>query len=203
MIHFNTPYTKKTGFTIVELLVIIVVIGILASIILVAYPAYQARARDSERRSDVQQVASALGAYAIQKNNFVELGSGCGGSGDGSGWLSAGTSDLGTYPASIVSCLQAAKVLKTGDFIDPSGCTWDSGGSCGSGASGVPAKAYMKATCSKGGVKKTYVFAYLETQASNNTVIDSLCDSGTIPGFSGVYEDWGTRYGMNYYIEVR
>ena len=203
MIHFNTPYTKKTGFTIVELLVIIVVIGILASIILVAYPAYQARARDSERKSDAQQVAAALSAYAIQKNSFIEVGSGCGAGGDGSGWLSAGTSDLAAYPASIVSCLQIAKVLKTGDFIDPSGCTWDSGGSCGSGSGGVPAKAYMKATCSKGGVKKTYVFAYLETQASNNSVIDNLCDTGTINGFTGAYEDWGTRYGMNYYIEVR
>ena len=192
----------QQGFTVIEVAVVVAVVAILASIILVSYASYREDARDVERKSDIQQVAAALKAYANWKNNYVEAGSGCGINGDGNGWLAASSSELATYSASIVSCLQTAKVLKDGDFVDPSGCIWDAGGACGSGASGTPAKAYMKATCSKGGVKKTYVFAYLETQPSNNAVIDNLCDSGTISGFTGIYEDWGTRYGMNYYIEI-
>ena len=192
----------QQGFTVIEVAVVVAVLAILASIILVSYASYREDARDVERKSDVQQIAAALKAYANWKNNFVEAGSACGAGGDGNGWVSAGNSDIGTYPASIVSCLQSAKVLKDGDFVDPSGCVWDSGGACGSGASGTPAKAYMKATCTKGGVKKTFVFAYLETQPANNAVIDNLCDTGTITGFTGVYEDWGSRYGMNYYVEI-
>ena len=192
----------QQGFTVVELAVVVAVLAVLAAIILVAYSGYREDARDAKRKSDVQQIAAAIKAYGNWKNDYVEAGSGCGAGGNGSGWLSASTSDISTYPASIVSCLQTAKVLKDGDFIDPSGCVWDSGGSCGSGASGGPAKAYMKATCTKGGVKKTFVLAYLETEPRNNAAIDALCDTGTIAGFSGVYEKWGTRYGMNYYVEI-
>lgn len=202
MINLTSLRTKKDGFTIVELAIVIAVIGILALIVLVAYPGYQQRNRDSVRKSDVQQVAAALSAYALQKNNYIETGSGCGVSGNGNGWLSAGPSDLASYPRSIVACLQDAKVLPTTSFVDPSGCTWDSSASCG--VAGVsPVKAYMKATCLTAGVKTTYVLTYLETQPANSTAIDNLCDTGTLQGFSGTMEDWGTRYGMNYYVVVK
>lgn len=210
MIYPTQLQTKKDGFTIIELVIVIAVIGILAMIVLVAYPGYQARNRDSVRKSDVQQVASALGAYAIQKNSYIEPGEACGSSrtalnGSGNGWLVADTNDLSDYmDNSILECLVNAKVLSGSDpLIDPSGCKWDSGGSCGSASLGVPARAYMKATCLKAGVKMTYVLANLETAPSNNATIDNLCDTGTLPGFSGVTEDWGTRYGMNYYVTVK
>ncbi|MCA9336117.1 prepilin-type N-terminal cleavage/methylation domain-containing protein, partial [Candidatus Saccharibacteria bacterium] len=44
---------KKTGFTIVELLIVIVVIAILAAITIVAYNGIQQRSRDSIRKSDL------------------------------------------------------------------------------------------------------------------------------------------------------
>lgn len=210
MTNLSMIQTKKSGFTIVELVVVIAVIGILALIVLVAYPGYQTRNRDDVRKNDVQQVAAALSAYAIQKNSYIEPGEGCGSSkaalsGSGNGWIVANTTDLSDYMAtSIVECLKNAKVLSSSsDFVDPSGCRWDSGGSCGSGSLGVPAKAYMKATCSKNGVKVTYIMARLETKPSDNSTIDNLCDTGTLPGFSGVNEDWGTRYGMNHYVTVK
>jgi len=48
------------GFTIVELLIVVVIIGILASLIIVSYMGLQARARDTERKTDVQAIVKSL-----------------------------------------------------------------------------------------------------------------------------------------------
>ena len=44
---------RQRGFTIVELLIVIVVIGILAAITVVAFNGVQRKARDTDRKSDV------------------------------------------------------------------------------------------------------------------------------------------------------
>ena len=54
--------TKQKGFTIVELLIVIVVIAILAAISLVAFTGVQQRGRDSGRASDTSNIAKALTA---------------------------------------------------------------------------------------------------------------------------------------------
>ncbi|MNQ19997.1 Type II secretion system protein G precursor [compost metagenome] len=46
---------KQTGFTIVELLIVIVIIGILAAITIVAYNGIQNRANDTTVKSDLRQ----------------------------------------------------------------------------------------------------------------------------------------------------
>ncbi len=50
---------KQSGFTIVELLIVIVVIGILAAITIVAYNGVQQRARDAAPKSDLRQAVTA------------------------------------------------------------------------------------------------------------------------------------------------
>lgn len=54
---------SRRGFTIVELLVVIVVIGILATITVVAYNGTQARARDATRIDRLTTIAQALDMY--------------------------------------------------------------------------------------------------------------------------------------------
>lgn len=54
---------KQAGFTIVELLIVIVVIGILAAITIVAYNGTQQRARDTTRQSDISNLTKALEVY--------------------------------------------------------------------------------------------------------------------------------------------
>ena len=51
------------GFTIVELLIVIVVIAILAAITIVAYNGIQSRARDTQRASDISVFLKALENY--------------------------------------------------------------------------------------------------------------------------------------------
>lgn len=56
-------YLRRDGFTIVELLIVIVVIAILAAITIVAFNGVQSRSRDSARTATVAQIQKALEAY--------------------------------------------------------------------------------------------------------------------------------------------
>lgn len=54
---------KHTGFTIVELLIVIVVIGILAALVLNSFTSAQAKARNASRASDIAAIQKALEAF--------------------------------------------------------------------------------------------------------------------------------------------
>ena len=62
--------TNKRGFTIVELLIVIVVIAILAAISIVAYNGIQQRARDSERQSDINVMQKQLELFYVDKGYY-------------------------------------------------------------------------------------------------------------------------------------
>lgn len=63
---------KKTinGFTIVELLIVIVVIAILATISIVAYNGIQTRAENTKTNQAVTQYVKALASYAVLNNTY-------------------------------------------------------------------------------------------------------------------------------------
>lgn len=61
---------KQKGFTIVELLIVIVVIGILAAIVIVTFTGVQKKARDSDRRSDINAVNSLLEVYYADNASY-------------------------------------------------------------------------------------------------------------------------------------
>jgi len=63
-------YKTKNGFTIVELLIVIVVIGILAAITIVAYNGIQSRARDTQRASDISVINKALELYRVNNGQY-------------------------------------------------------------------------------------------------------------------------------------
>lgn len=60
------------GFTIVELLVVIVVIAILAAIGTMAFSGVQERARNAQRAADVNTITKALEAYYVTEGHYPD-----------------------------------------------------------------------------------------------------------------------------------
>ena len=54
---------KKNGFTLMEILIVIAILGILATVGLASYQGSIKRARDTQRRGDLFQVRTALRLY--------------------------------------------------------------------------------------------------------------------------------------------
>ena len=66
-------WAQKHGFTIVELLVTIVVIGILAGITIISYNGISQRSRDSRRDSDVSQLKIAIEKYHSENSTYPSV----------------------------------------------------------------------------------------------------------------------------------
>jgi prepilin-type N-terminal cleavage/methylation domain-containing protein len=65
---------RNQGFTIVELLIVIVVIGILALLVITTYSGIQAKARNSKRQTDIQSLQTQLEAFFSQNGYYPSLG---------------------------------------------------------------------------------------------------------------------------------
>lgn len=67
-------WASSKGFTVLELLVVITVIAILATIVIVSYSGIQERARDSERDSHVTQLKIAMEKYFADNSQYPSCG---------------------------------------------------------------------------------------------------------------------------------
>lgn len=66
---------KDSGFTIVELLVVIVVIGILAAITIVSYTGITTKANTAAAKQNASSVAAAADAYFAENQTYPASGS--------------------------------------------------------------------------------------------------------------------------------
>ena len=91
---------NKYGFTIVELLIVIVVIGILAVITIVAFGTIQDRAQASKINADVSSLAKAMNAAKVNTgDNLLVVTAALGAQNNGAGrgcWSKASGTDLAT-----------------------------------------------------------------------------------------------------------
>ncbi|HSH55273.1 MAG TPA: prepilin-type N-terminal cleavage/methylation domain-containing protein [Candidatus Limnocylindrales bacterium] len=62
----------QQGFTIVELLIVIVVIGILAALVITTYNGIQQKGRNTERNTDLKAIQGQLEAYYAQKGFYPD-----------------------------------------------------------------------------------------------------------------------------------
>ncbi len=61
---------NKKGFTIIELLIVIAIIGLLATISMVALNGARQKSRDAKRLADIRQIQTALELYFNDNNNY-------------------------------------------------------------------------------------------------------------------------------------
>ena len=64
---------KQSGFTIVELLIVIVVIGILAGLVITTFNGIQQKGRDTERQTDIKAIHAQVEAFWAQKGYYPSL----------------------------------------------------------------------------------------------------------------------------------
>ncbi|MEO7904863.1 MAG: prepilin-type N-terminal cleavage/methylation domain-containing protein [Candidatus Saccharimonadales bacterium] len=85
----------RAGFTIVELIVVIVVIGILATITMVSYDNIRSKGYDSQRISDAKSIQESIELYRIKNNAFPAVS--ISGMGSQSGWESSAREAPGEF----------------------------------------------------------------------------------------------------------
>lgn len=62
--------TKRVGFSLLEILIVVALIGILVSIGVVSYGAAQKRSRDSKRRADMRVMQNAMEQYYADTTQY-------------------------------------------------------------------------------------------------------------------------------------
>ncbi|MBI2604251.1 MAG: prepilin-type N-terminal cleavage/methylation domain-containing protein, partial [Candidatus Harrisonbacteria bacterium] len=66
---------KKSGFTLIEVLIVVAIIGLLASIVLVGLGSFRARGRDARRVADLRQTQNALELFYTKSNAYPNVNS--------------------------------------------------------------------------------------------------------------------------------
>jgi type II secretion system protein G len=77
-------YFSQKGFTLVEILVVVTIVGILSSFLFSNYVGARQRARDATRKSDLQQIRAAFELYKADTGIYPPLTTGL----EGTGWNS-------------------------------------------------------------------------------------------------------------------
>lgn len=176
-----TISTRK-GFTLIELLVVIAVIGILAAIALISLTGLQRSARDSERKSNISDYATAVARY-YQDNQFYPGSAGAGDNTVGAGGIFGGGSVLVAAPAYM------PKVL-----TDPS----NGNANCkvNSGAANSTCQYVYRASAVGNTATGFTIYATLEAPSAQNGVF-YINDKGTRGNVGAICTSWDSTAAGN------
>ncbi len=70
--NISLKKAREQGFTIVELLIVIIVIAILAALVISAYTGIQTQARDSQAQANAKSAKTAIMAFNAQKEAWPQ-----------------------------------------------------------------------------------------------------------------------------------
>ncbi len=99
---------KQSGFTIIELLIVIAIIGILATLVLTNFQGAQAKGRDTVRKNDINSVYQKLEEFYNENGGYPD--------GD-----LAGTVAVGVNNATAVGTVAVFPGIDSGALIDNEG----------------------------------------------------------------------------------
>jgi type II secretion system protein G len=121
---------KQSGFTIVELLIVIVVIGILAGLVITTFTGIQQKARNTERQTDIKAIHGQLEAYYAQNGKYPTLADM-----NDATWRTSNMKGLDTEalkdPKGAAATLAAAAAADVYSYVvTPSDCDNSTGGDC-------------------------------------------------------------------------
>ena len=68
---FTRMMRKNEGFTLIELMIVIAIIGILAAIAIPQFSAYRTRSYNASAEADLRNAATAQEAYYVDKQTYV------------------------------------------------------------------------------------------------------------------------------------
>lgn len=187
------------GFTIIELLVVVAVIGILATITLIGFNRYQANTRDTERSSQATIITEALERYYDKNGEYPS----CSTMTNPTGTNVINNALTGTDPKVLVTPQAATNKTNSIDICTTltAGSTTDSFAYVGDGSS----------VCSTGNACLSYTFQYKEEATNTIKSIKSrrstsILTSGDITNltattysFSQVNLAWGAIGGASSY----
>ncbi|HYD34829.1 MAG TPA: prepilin-type N-terminal cleavage/methylation domain-containing protein [Vitreimonas sp.] len=73
--HTYRHRVAQAGFTLMEIMIVMVIIGVLSTIGVGSYRSTQQKSRDARRKSDLKNIASALEVYYNDKSKYPDDGS--------------------------------------------------------------------------------------------------------------------------------
>ncbi len=95
-------HTRNGGFTLIELMIVVAIIGILAAIAIPNFLRFQLRSRVGEGKTNIAAIRTAEESYAAEYATYVGAAAAPGGtlSGDKQNWLTAtpGFDTIGWFP---------------------------------------------------------------------------------------------------------
>lgn len=130
----RTRWAKQKGFTIVELLIVIVIIGILAALVITAYNGIQVRAENTKTITAVKEYAKGLRLYASDSGTYPVAGWSCLGAHPGTTCSGVSTCNGNGQVYSTLVFDTAMKTVFKGTMPQPSDQKMNCGGNLYGGA---------------------------------------------------------------------
>ena len=164
---------KNKGFSLIEILIVVAIIGLLASAALASMNDVRGSARDTIRKSDLKQIRLAMEQYRNRYGTYQVAGAGFGDG--GMGWFSY---EGPSYNRSVARALYEAGYLSRSVLDDPLATASSPG--------------YMIYVC--GGGERYAVAATLEEPAASDiSHIQTTCNG---VGANGTYSLYNKNYAV-------
>ena len=128
-------HTRKGGFTLIELMIVVAIIGILAAIAIPNFLKFQLKAKTSEGKTNLAAIRTAQESYYSEFGEYVSATASPAGGNIGSAKTSYSATDASTlgfdllgwsprdswlflsFPLSLRSCLVRCSALGAGAFV--------------------------------------------------------------------------------------